>query len=117
MLGGVKQGTGISIAADGTLSSTNSGATGTVTSVDSVAPVAGNVTLNAVTGSSAGTPALLTLWAGTKAQYDAIPVKSPTTVYVVTGAVLVSKETITSLIADIEAIDNLGMTATEEPPL
>jgi hypothetical protein len=39
----------------------------------------------AVEGSNAGTAAPLTLWTGTKAQYDAIATKSATTVYVVTG--------------------------------
>ena len=63
--------------------------TGTVTSVDAVAPVSGNVPLNAVKGSLAGTAtSTLTLWAGTKAQYDAIATKSNTTVYVVTGAMV-----------------------------
>lgn len=38
----------------------------------------------AVAGSQNGTPAALTLWTGTKAQFDAIVSKSSTTVYVVT---------------------------------
>jgi hypothetical protein len=84
VLGGVKQGTGVTIAADGTLAAT---ATGTVTSVDAVAQVSGNVPLNAVKGSNAGTATnAITLWVGTAAQYSAIATKSPTTVYVVTGA-------------------------------
>jgi hypothetical protein len=41
--------------------------------------------VNAVQGSNAGTASPLTLWTGTKAQYDAIATKSATTVYVVTG--------------------------------
>jgi hypothetical protein len=45
---------------------------------------------NSVQGSAAGTPTPLTLWTGTKAQYDAIPAgsKSATTLYVLTTAVV-----------------------------
>lgn len=46
VLGGIKAGAGVSIAADGTLSATGGGGgSGTVTSVNSVQPVSGNVTL------------------------------------------------------------------------
>jgi len=66
---------------------------GTVTSVDAVAPVSGNVPLNAVKGSNAGTATnAITLWVGTAAQYSAIATKSPTTVYVVTGATVLGAE-------------------------
>lgn len=44
--------------------------------------VAGVAPTNSVLGSKAGTAAVLTLWTGTKAQYDAIPVKDASTVYV-----------------------------------
>jgi hypothetical protein len=43
-----------------------------------------------VRGSSAGTATALTLWTGTKAQYDAIATKSATTIYVVTGVAAVT---------------------------
>ena len=106
-LGGVKAGTGVTVAGDGTLS-VSVGAAGQVTSVDGVAPVAGNVTLNAVTGSNAGTPGLLTLWTGTKAQYDAIATKSTTTVYVVTGATTLASEALK------DAVQNATGVATGE---
>jgi hypothetical protein len=105
-LGGVKQGTGISITSDGTLSVVTSSA-GLVTSVDGVAPVSGNVPLNAVVGSNAGTPAKLTLWAGTAAQYAALPVKSPTTVYVVTGAAALASEALKDAVQEATGIATL----------
>lgn len=37
-----------------------------------------------VTGSDCGTPTALILWTGTQDDYDAIPVKDPATVYIVT---------------------------------
>jgi hypothetical protein len=45
-----------------------------------------------VKGSAAGTPTALTLWTGTKAQYDSIPAgsKSATTIYVVTAVTAVT---------------------------
>jgi hypothetical protein len=45
---------------------------------------------NDVKGSAAGTPTALTLWTGTKAQYDAITAKSATTIYVVTAVTAVT---------------------------
>jgi uncharacterized cupin superfamily protein len=73
--------------------------TGTVTSVDAVLPVSGNVPLNAVKGSNAGAAtAAITLWVGTAAQYSAIATKSPTTVYVVTGATVLAAEALESAI-------------------
>ncbi|AWY03826.1 hypothetical protein SEA_NEDARYA_7 [Gordonia phage Nedarya] len=41
--------------------------------------------VNKVSGSNNGTPAALTLWKGTQAQYDAIATKDANTVYVVTA--------------------------------
>jgi hypothetical protein len=63
-----------------------------VTTIDGVAASASqsNVQLNAVRGSISGGPAILTLWTGTKAAYDAIATKSATTVYVVTAATAVT---------------------------
>jgi hypothetical protein len=43
-----------------------------------------------VKGSVAGTPTALTLWTGTKAQYDSIGTKSATTIYVVTSVTAVT---------------------------
>jgi len=45
---------------------------------------------DAVRGSQAGTPTPLTLWTGTKSQYDAIATKSATTIYVVTAVTAVT---------------------------
>jgi hypothetical protein len=60
--------------------------------VDGVPVLAGssNVALNAVRGQANGAAAILTLWTGTKAAYDAIATKSATTVYVVTAATAVT---------------------------
>jgi hypothetical protein len=81
---------------------------GTVTSVDGVAPVSGNVPLMAVKGSNAGTPtAALTLWAGTAAQYSAIATKSPTTIYVVTGTALLVAEALENAAHDVTGIATL----------
>jgi hypothetical protein len=63
VLGGVKQGTGVTIAADGTLSA------------------AGGGVANPVNGSVAG----MTLWMGTQAAYDAIATKDAKTLYSITG--------------------------------
>jgi hypothetical protein len=63
VLGGVKQGTGVTIAADGTLSA------------------AGGGVANPVNGSVAG----MTLWMGTQAAYDAIATKDAKCLYAITG--------------------------------
>ena len=109
VLGGVKQGSGVTIAADGTL--TAAGAVSSVNTrtgavvltktdvglanVDHTSDAAKPISTatqtalnNKVSGATASGPNALTLWAGTKAQYDAIASKSSTTVYVVTGTAL-----------------------------
>jgi hypothetical protein len=112
-LGGVKQGSGVTISADGTLT-----AAGAVSSVntrtgavvltkadvglanadntsDAAKPIStatAAALTNKVSGATSSGPNALTLWAGTKAQYDSITTKSSTTVYVVTGT--------TALVAD-----------------
>lgn len=103
VLGGVKQGSGVTIASDGTLSASNTAA-GTVTAVDGKAPVSGNVTLNAVTGIIGTAPGLLTLWAGTASQYAAIATKSPTTIYVVTGAAALAADALEEAIHDATGV-------------
>jgi hypothetical protein len=50
--------------------------------------------VNAVQGSNAGTAAPLTLWVGTKAQFDAIATKSATTLYAVTGGAALVAEVV-----------------------
>jgi hypothetical protein len=106
VLGGVKQGAGVTIAADGTLTAAGAVAsvnarTGAVVlaktdvglgSVDNTTDAAKPISTataaaltNKVSGATSSGPNALTLWAGTKAQYDAITTKSSTTVYVVTG--------------------------------
>jgi hypothetical protein len=106
VLGGVKQGAGVTIAADGTLTaagavSSVNARTGAVVlaktdvglgSVDNTTDLAKPISTataaaltNKVSGATSSGPNALTLWAGTKAQYDAITTKSSTTVYVVTG--------------------------------
>ena len=79
--------------------------------MDGTAPVSGNVTLNAVTGSNAGTPAVLELWVGTKAQYDAIASKSTSTVYVVTGAMELIKEAVQNAAHNAAGIGTLEQLA------
>ena len=61
-----------------------------------------------VLGSAAGTATGLTLWTGTKAQYDAIATKSNTTVYVVTGTAVLMQEAVQ------EAIHSAAGVATGE---
>ena len=92
VLGGVKQGSGVTIAADGTLSSASAYtlpiATGTVlggikvgdgltVTNDGTLSAAGGGVANPVAGSVAG----LTLWVGTQAAYDAIATKDSKTLY------------------------------------
>ena len=111
-LGGVKQGAGVTIAADGTLT-----AAGAVASVNSrtgavvlsktdvglgnvdnttdlakpVSTATGAALSNKVNGATAAGPAPISLWIGTKAEYTALANKSTTCVYVVTGtAVLIA---------------------------
>jgi hypothetical protein len=45
---------------------------------------------NTVSGSLAGTPSPLTLWAGTKTQFDAIAVKDAKTIYMITAPAAVT---------------------------
>jgi hypothetical protein len=106
VLGGVKQGQGVTIGPDGTLT-----AAGAVSSVNTrtgavvltksdvglanadntsdaskpISTATAAALTNKVSGATASGPNALTLWAGTKSQYDAIGSKSSTTVYVVTG--------------------------------
>jgi hypothetical protein len=106
VLGGIKQGPGTTIDAAGVLT-----ATGAVSSVNTrtgavvltktdvglanvdnttdankpISTATAAALTNKVSGATASGPNALILWAGTKAQYDAISSKSSTTVYVVTG--------------------------------
>ena len=93
VLGGVKQGSGVTIAADGTLSSASAYtlpiATGTVlggvkvgtgltAAADGTLSVSGGASVtNPVEGSSPG----MVLWVGTQAAYDAIATKNSQTLY------------------------------------
>ena len=106
VLGGVKQGAGVTIAADGTL--TAAGAVSSVNTrtgavvltktdvglanVDNTADAAKPISTataaaltNKVSGATSSGPAALSLWTGTKAEYTALANKVSTTVYVVTG--------------------------------
>jgi len=109
VLGGVKQGAGVTIAADGTLTAagavssvntrtgavvltkTDVGLANVDNTTDAAKPIStatAAALTNKVSGATASGPNALTLWAGTKTQYDAIVTKSSTTVYVVTGTTL-----------------------------
>jgi hypothetical protein len=112
VLGGVKQGPGTSIDAAGVLTATGAvasvaGRTGAVvlTKVDvglanvdnttdlakPISTATGQALSAKVNGATAAGPAALSLWTGTKAEYNALANKSNSCVYVVTGtAVLVT---------------------------
>jgi hypothetical protein len=66
VLGGVKIGSGVTVAADGTIS---------------VAGGGGSSVTNPVAGSTSG----MTIWIGTQSAYDAIATKDAKTLYHITG--------------------------------
>jgi hypothetical protein len=90
--------------------------TNTVTASSAGVTAFGSPVLTAATGvqgSAAGTAAGLTLWTGTKAQYDAITSKSATTIYVVTSAAA----TLEGIVDGVTGAVDTGQISSEETAL
>jgi hypothetical protein len=66
-----------------------------------------------VRGKQNTTATALTLWTGTKAQYDAIATKDPKTVYVVTGGTATLQAALQEA-TGVETLEGLELTPTTE---